>query len=68
MKQIWVKRQDVEKVNNDITVTDCILEKDFIVLSEESSSDWIAVYVTEEYIDRIKKTFTLTENKKVILG
>ena len=33
MKQIWVKRQDVEKVNNDITVTDCILEKDFILLS-----------------------------------
>lgn len=67
MKQIWVKKQDVEKVNNDILVTECRLEAELSIL-ESGDSQWVSVYVTEEYLTRLKKMFTLTENKKVILG
>jgi hypothetical protein len=67
MKQIWVKKQDVEKVNNDILVTECRLEAELSIL-ESGDSQWVSVYVTEEYLTRLKGIFTLTENKKVILG
>jgi hypothetical protein len=67
MKQIWVKKQDVEKVNNDILVTECRLEAELSIL-ESGDSQWVSVYVTEEYLTRLKGMFTLTENKKVILG
>jgi hypothetical protein len=67
MKQIWVKKQDVEKVNNDILVTECRLEADLSIL-ESGDSQWVSVYVTDEYLSRLKGMFTLTENKKVILG
>jgi|TARA_R110000868_G_scaffold180285_1_gene420876 hypothetical protein len=67
MKQIWVKKQDVDKVNNDILVTECRLEAELSIL-ESGDSQWVSVYVTEEYLTRLKGMFTLTENKKVILG
>lgn len=67
MKQIWVKKQDVEKVNNDILVTECRLEAELSILESEDSQ-WVSVYVTDEYLSRLKGVFTLTENKKVILG
>jgi hypothetical protein len=67
MKQIWVKKQDVEKVNNDILVTECRLEAELSIL-ESGDSQWVSVYVTDEYLSRLKGMFTLTENKKVILG
>jgi hypothetical protein len=67
MKQIWVKKQDVEKVNNDILVTECRLEAELSIL-ESGDSQWVSVYVTDEYLTRLKGMFTLTENKKVILG
>jgi hypothetical protein len=67
MKQIWVKKQDVEKVNNDILVTECRLEAELSIL-ESGDSQWVSVYVTDEYLSRLKGVFTLTENKKVILG
>ena len=67
MKQIWVKKQDVEKVNNDILVTECRLEAELSIL-ESGDSQWLSVYVTDEYLTRLKGMFTLTENKKVILG
>jgi hypothetical protein len=67
MKQIWVKKQDVEKVNNDILVTECRLETELSIL-ESGDSQWVAVYVTDEYLTRLKGVFTLTEGKKVILG
>ena len=67
MKQIWVKKQDVEKVNNDILVTECRLEAELSIL-ESGDSQWVSVYVTDEYLTRLKGVFTLTENKKVILG
>ena len=67
MKQIWVKKQDVEKVNNDILVTECRLEAELSIL-ESGDSQWVSVYVTQEYLTRLKGMFTLTENKKVILG
>ena len=67
MKQIWVKKQDVEKVNNDILVTECRLEAELSIL-ESGDSQWVAVYVTDEYLTRLKGVFTLTEGKKVILG
>lgn len=67
MKQIWIKKQDVDKVNNDILVTECRLEAELSIL-ESGDSQWVSVYVTEEYLTRLKGMFTLTENKKVILG
>jgi hypothetical protein len=67
MKQIWVKKQDVDKVNNDILVTECRLEAELSIL-ESGDSQWVSVYVTDEYLTRLKGMFTLTENKKVILG
>ena len=67
MKQIWVKKQDVDKVNNDILVTECRLEAELSIL-ESGDSQWVSVYVTDEYLSRLKGVFTLTENKKVILG
>jgi hypothetical protein len=67
MKQIWVKKHDVEKVNNDILVTECRLEAELSIL-ESGDSQWVSVYVTDEYLTRLKGMFTLTENKKVILG
>jgi hypothetical protein len=67
MKQIWVKKQDVEKVNNDILVTECRLEAELSIL-ESGDSQWVSVYVTDEYLTRLKGMFTLTEGKKVILG
>ena len=67
MKQIWVKKQDVEKVNNDILVTECRLEAELSIL-ESGDSQWVSVYVTDEYLTRLKGMFKLTENKKVILG
>jgi len=67
MKHIWVKKQDVEKVNNDILVTECRLEAELSIL-ESGDSQWVSVYVTDEYLSRLKGMFTLTENKKVILG
>jgi hypothetical protein len=67
MKQIWVKKQDVEKVNNDILVTECRLEAELSIL-ESGDSQWVSIYVTDEYLTRLKGMFTLTENKKVILG
>lgn len=67
MKQIWVKKQDVEKVNNDTLVTECRLEAELSIL-ESGDSQWVSVYVTDEYLTRLKGMFTLTENKKVILG
>jgi hypothetical protein len=67
MKQIWVKKQDVEKVNNDILVTECRLETELSIL-ESGDSQWVSVYVTDEYLTRLKGVFTLTEGKKVILG
>jgi hypothetical protein len=67
MKQIWVKKQDVEKVNNDILVTECRLEAELSIL-ESGDSQWVSVYITDEYLTRLKGMFTLTENKKVILG
>jgi hypothetical protein len=67
MKQIWVKKQDVEKVNNDVLVTECRLEAELSIL-ESGDSQWVSVYVTDEYLTRLKGMFTLTENKKVILG
>jgi hypothetical protein len=67
MKQIWVKKQDVEKVNNDILVTECRLEAELSIL-ESGDSQWVSVYVTDEYLSRLKGMFTLTEGKKVILG
>ncbi len=67
MKQIWVKKQDVDKVNNDILVTECRLEAELSIL-ESGDSQWVSVYVTEEYLTRLKGMFTLTENKKVMLG
>ena len=67
MKQIWVKKQDVDKVNNDILVTECRLEAELSIL-ESGDSQWVSVYVTDEYLSRLKGMFTLTENKKVILG
>ena len=67
MKKIWVKKQDVEKVNNDILVTECRLEAELSIL-ESGDSQWVSVYVTDEYLTRLKGIFTLTENKKVILG
>jgi hypothetical protein len=48
MKQIWVKKQDVEKVNNDILVTECRLEAELSIL-ESGDSQWVSVYVTDEY-------------------
>jgi hypothetical protein len=67
MKQIWVKKQDVEKVNNDIPVTECRLSLQLSIIESENE-EWIPVYVTEEYLSKLKERFTLTENKKVILG
>lgn len=67
MKQIWVKKQDVEKVNNDILVSECRLEKDLSIL-ESTENEWVSVYVTEEYLTKLKGVFTLTENKRIILG
>lgn len=67
MKQIWIKKKDVEKVNNDILVSECRLGSD-LPIQEIGDSEWISVYVTEEYLTRLKGMFTLTENKKVILG
>jgi hypothetical protein len=67
MKQIWVKKKDVEKVNNDILVSECRLGPE-LTLQETEEMEWVSVYVTEEYLTRLKGMFTLTENKKVILG
>lgn len=67
MKQIWVKKQDVENVNNDILVSECRLEQELSIL-ESGDSQWVSVYVTEEYLTRLKGVFTLTENRKIILG
>ena len=67
MKQIWVKKKDVEKVNNDILVSECRLGSE-LTLQETEEMEWVSVYVTEEYLTRLKEMFTLTENKKVILG
>lgn len=67
MKQIWVKKQDVENVNNDILVSECRLEQELSIL-ESGDSQWVSVYVTEEYLTRLKGVFTLTENRRIILG
>lgn len=67
MKQIWVKKQDVENVNNDILVSECRLEQELSIL-ESGDSQWVSVYVTEDYLTRLKGVFTLTENRKIILG
>lgn len=67
MKQIWVRKHDVEKVNNDILVTECKLSLQLSIVESENE-EWIPVYVTEEYLSKLKEVFTLTENKKVILG
>jgi hypothetical protein len=67
MKQIWVRKHDVEKVNNDILVTECKLSLQLSIVESENE-EWVPVYVTEEYLSKLKEVFTLTENKKVILG